>query len=136
MFKIKLSAVILIAVYIAACGPSEKNVIEDPVKATLNQNNNQTLADEKVIEEELNKDKEVITKNEKVIKEEVVDPDIDIDVAAKIVHPSEGFLFGANKAEPWKAYQNYDQLPSRFGDDPFFLWSFKLNKGSDILRPF
>ena len=134
MLKIKLSAVILTAVYIAACGPAEKNIVEDPVKATLNQNNKQTLADEKVIEEELNKDKEVITKNEKAIKEEVVDSGI--DVTPKIVHPSEGFLFGANKAEPWKAYQNYDQLPSRFGDDPFFLWSFKLNKGSDILRPF
>ncbi len=57
-------------------------------------------------------------------------------IAEKPWHPSDGFLYNANKAEPWKAYQNYDQYPSRFGDDDFFLWSFKVNpRTTDLFRP-
>lgn len=135
MIKFKLSVICLITAYVTGCMPSEEEIIESP-KINTNQVSKQTsTTNEKAIEEVKENIVQDIKEQEEVNKEQVIVKDANIAAYPEILHPSDGFLIGANRAEPWKAYQNYDQLPSRYGNDPFFLWSFKLGKKSEFLRP-
>ena len=108
----------------------EQEVEEEVIRLDEQSKKNQPSINNKAVQNNLKTD---IVKDE--IKEQAVEASVVNTVIEKPYHPSDGFLYNANRAEPWKAYQNYDQMPSRLGDDDFFLWSFKVNpRTTDLFK--